>query len=232
MNFLSTTFGQFYASDGLGSSHMLIAKVPAAIAAVLFMSSVSAQAMEFADRPGPLSESFASALTVRALQSEERSRRQINDHNILQPASVAWIKLDRPRPISNLKRVWVVQMTFQNRPGRLSAEFSAVAKGSRIKFEYGPGEVTSWLKPTARPIAMKFDHHQGLIGNLFPALVAVNIKFADRGITSSLTKINISSEIEPGKDSPGSCAGSMAPCGSLNFADMGILSPAYPDERL
>ena len=31
---------------------MLMAKVPAVLAAVLFMSSVSAQAMEFADRPG------------------------------------------------------------------------------------------------------------------------------------------------------------------------------------
>ena len=132
---------------------MLIAKVPAVIAAVLFMSSVSAKAMEFADRPGPISE-ITSALAVRAIQSEERSHRQINNENILHSVSVEWMKLaDRPRPISNFKQVWVVQAKIQNRPGRLSAEFSAVAKGSRMKFEYGPGDVTSWLKPTASPIA-------------------------------------------------------------------------------
>lgn len=171
---------------------MLIAKVPAVIAAVLFMSSVSAQAMEFADRPGPISETVISALTVRALQSEERPHRQINNHDMLHSVSVAWLKHDdRPRPISNLKRVWVVQMTLPNRPGRLSAEFSAVTKGSRIKFEYGPGKVTGWLKPTATPIAMKFGHHPGPIGNLFLPLAAEDIKFADRDFTSSLTKSNM-----------------------------------------
>ena len=92
---------------------MLIAKFPAVIAAVLFMSSVSAQAMEFADRPGTISKTFDSALTVRAMQSEERSQLQ----NILHPVSVERLKLaDRPRPISNLKRVWVVQRTFQTGP--------------------------------------------------------------------------------------------------------------------
>jgi len=104
---------------------MLIAKVPAVVAAVLFMSSVSAQAMEFADRPGPIAENVTSALAIRAIQSEELA--------------------DRPRP--NLRQVWVAQGTFQTKLGRLSAEFSAVAKSSRMKFEYGPGEVSSWLKP-------------------------------------------------------------------------------------
>ena len=212
---------------------MLIAKVPAAVAAVLLMSSVSVHAMEFADRPGSVSETFMSALTVCAIQSEERLRRQINNHNILQPVSVAWMKLaDRPRPISNLKRVWVVQVTFQNRPGRLSAEFSAVAESSRIKFEYGPGEVSSWVKPTATPMAMRFDRHPGPIGNLFPPLAAEDITFADGGFTSSLTKTNIPSEIWPRNGSARLCVRSMAPCGSMDFAEMGSLSPAYSDERL
>jgi hypothetical protein len=204
---------------------MLIAKVPAVISAILFMSSVSAQAMEFVDRPGP-------ALAVRALHSEERSHPQINDHDILHPVSIEWMKLvDRPRPISNLKRVWVVQMKFQNRPGRLSAEFSAVAESFRMKFEYGPGEVSSWLKATETRIVLKASHHRGPIGNLFPPLAAEDIKFGDRGFTSSLAKINISSEMEFGKGSTESCIGSMAPCGPLNFAEMGRL-PAYTDERL
>lgn len=212
---------------------MLIVKVPAVMAAVLFMSSVSVHAMQFADRPGQISKTVTSALTVRAMQSDERLRRQIHNHSILLPASVAWMKLaDRPRPISNLKRVWVMQMTFQNKPGRLSAEFSAVARGSRIKFEYGPGEVSSWLKAPATPKAMKFAHHSGPIGNLFPPFAAEDIKFADRGFTSSLTKTNIPSQIWPGKGSAGFCVGSMAPCGSPNFAEIGILSPTYSDERL
>jgi hypothetical protein len=210
---------------------MLIAKVPAVIAAVLFMSSVSAKAMEFADRPGPISE-ITSALAVRAIQSEERSHRQINNENILHSVSVEWMKLaDRPRPISNLRQVWVVQRTFQTKPGRLSAEFSAVAKSSRTKFEYGPGEVSSWLKPTVTAIAMNFGHHHGPIGNLFPPSGAENIKFADRSFTSSLRATRIPSEIWPRNGSARLCVGSMAPCGSLNFAEMGRL-PAYTDERL
>src|SRR5215217_2712839 len=120
---------------------MSIAKVPAIIAAVLFVS-VSAHAMEFADRPAPISETFASALAVRAMQSEERSHRQINNHNLLLSMSGSWIKFrNRPRAISNLRRVWVFQTTSQTRPGRLSAEFSAVAAYS-MNFEYGPGEVS------------------------------------------------------------------------------------------
>ena len=42
-------------------------------------------------------------------------------------------------------------------PGRLSAEFSADVKPSGVKFEFGPGELASWLKPTATTVAMKFE---------------------------------------------------------------------------
>jgi hypothetical protein len=209
---------------------MLIVKVPAVVAAVLFMS-VSAHAMEFANRPGSISETFTTALTVRAMQNEERLRSQISNHTILMPVSVAWMKLaDRPRPISNPTRVWVVKMTLQNRSGRLSDEFSAAAISSRIKFEYGPDEVSSWFKLAAS--TMGFDHHQSPIGNLFPPLADEDITFADRGFTSSLPKTNIPSEIWSRNGSARLCVGGMAPCGSLNFADMGNLSPAYTDERL
>lgn len=214
---------------------MLIAKVSAVAAAVLFMSSVSAQAMEFADRPGPISETFVSALTVRAIQSEERLRRQINHHNIFLSVSGAWIKLgDRPRAISNVRRVWV-QTTFQNRPGRLSVEFSAVAKSSRIKFEYGPGEVSGWLKPNTAHVAMKIADHPGPIGTLFPPLGTENIQLADSTFTSSILKIIIRPGMRPRPASVGFCVGSMAPCGSLNFAQpsrMGSFSAAYHDGLL
>jgi len=215
---------------------MLIAKVPAVVAAVLFMSSLSAQAMEFADRPRPISEAFTSTLTVRAMQSEERSNRQLNKHNLIHPVSVEWMKLaDRPRPISNLKRVWVIQTKFQNKPGRLSAEFSAVARDYSMNFEYGPGELSSWLKPTETRITLKGSHHRGPIGNLFPPLAAEDIKFADRGFTSSITKPITRLETQPRQTSGQFCVGSMAPCSSLSFAQpsrMGSLSAPYHDERL
>jgi hypothetical protein len=205
---------------------MLIAKVPAVVAAVLFMSSVSAQAMEFADRPLLIWKTSTTALTVRAMQTEEGLRRKVNNHDVILPVSSTWMKLGNPpRPISNLNRVWVEQLTFQNRPGRLSAEFSVVAKSFRMRFEYGPGETSSWLNSNATPIVMKFAHHLGQIGNLFPPLAAENIKFADHGFTSSLPKI---------EGPAGFCVGSMAPCGSLNSADRsrtGIFSATYDDER-
>jgi hypothetical protein len=153
----------------------------------------------------------ASMALSEPLSSVHRPARGcINNQNILHPVSIEWMNLaDRPRPISN----------------RLSAEFSAIAKSSRIKFEYGPGEVTSWLKPTETRIVLKASHHRGPIGNLFPPLAAEDIKFADRGFTSSLTKPNIPSE-------KGFCVGSMAPCGRMNFAETGSLSAGYNDERL
>jgi hypothetical protein len=231
VNFSSRTSAQLYKSDELGSSQMLIVKVPAAVAAVLFMS-VSAQAMEFA-KPAPVSETFAWAPTVRAVQSDERLRRQINTHNIVHPVSVEWMKLDRPRPISNLKRVWTVQRTVQNRPGRLSAEFSALARSSRIKFEYGPGEISGWLKPPR--IAMKFAHRPGPIGNLFPPMADVDVTLADRAFTSSIVKVIIRPGMRPRPSSAGICIGSMAPCGVLSFAGparIGSLSSAYIDKRL
>jgi hypothetical protein len=193
VNFLSTTSAQFYASEWMGSFAMSILKISAAMAALLFMS-VSAQAMEFADRPGSVSEALTPARTIGAIASGERLRRQIDDQSILQPVSVEWMKLaDRPRPISNLKGVWVVQRTFQNRLGRLSAEFSAVTG------------------------ATNFDHHTGPIGNLFPPLAADDIAPADHNSTSSLTKTIVPAEIKKGPAE--SCVGSMAPCGSMNFAE-------------
>jgi len=211
---------------------MLIVKVPAAVAAVLFMS-VSAQAMEFAKRPAPVSETFAWAPTVRSVHGDERLRRQINTQNIFHPVSVEWMKLDRPRPISNLKRVWTVQRTVQNRPGRLSAEFSALASSSRIRFEYGPGEISGWLKPTR--IAMKFADRPGPIANLFSPLADVDVTLADRAFTSSIVKVIIRPGMRARPSSAGICVGSMAPCGVLSFAGPArkdILSSAYIDKRL
>jgi hypothetical protein len=232
MNFLSTTFAQFYASDGLGSSHMLIAKVPAAIAAMLLMASVSAQAMEFADRPGIIFDVVGSLSAIRGMPTNDYSRRQINKLNILLPVQVAGTKLvERPKPISNVISTKLSQS--ENRPGRLSAEFSAVAEGSGMRFEYGPGLASGWLKPTATYTVTKFDYRPGPIANLFPTWDAVNI--TDRGFTSSLSKTTPLYEIQLPEASGVSCVGSMAPCGSLSFTEhfrTGSLSATYHDKRL
>jgi hypothetical protein len=63
-------------------------------------------------------------------------------------------------------------------------------------------------------------------------MAAEDIKSADPGFTSSMTKINVPSEPEPGRGSAGFCVGSMAPCGSMDFAEVGSLPSAYDDDRL
>jgi hypothetical protein len=215
---------------------MLILKVPALIAAVLSISSVSAQAMEFADRPGPVSGAFNSSSAIRAIASEDRSRRQINNHLIMLPVTATGSKLaDRPRPLSNLIRIRVTHRMFEDRPGRLSAEFSAVARASGIRFEYGPGLASSWLKPIAAPTVMKLKHRPAHISNRFKASVAENNKFEDRpGFTSSPAKPTTLFGIQPRPDSAGFCVGSMAPCDLWSFAKrrMSIRSAAHHNERL
>lgn len=213
---------------------MLIVKVPAVVAVVLFLSSVSAQAMEFADRPGLNSAMISSPAAIRALLTGDCSRRQINNRNVLLPPSVTWTKLaDRPSSIANRTQIPVAQAI---RPGRLSAEFSSVARKPGIKFEYGPGLASGWLKPSATHIAMKFEHRPGPISNRFITSAAGSIRVGDRDdFTSSLTKTTILPGIERREGSAQFCIGSMAPCGSLSFVELftiGVQSAAYHEERL
>lgn len=218
VNFLSMTSMQFYASGKVSEvGHMLKVRVSAVIAAVLLMSSVSAQAMEFADRPEPISEAFNSPAAVRAIPSDDHSRRQINNPVVLLPVIVAETKLtDRPRPVSN---VIPIKVSHSDRPGRLSAEFTKVARGSGIRFEYGPGVVASWLQPATASTALKFENRPGPVSNHFNISVAASIKFADRDLfTSSLPKSIAPYEIHARSGSLEFCVGSMAPCGVLSFA--------------
>jgi hypothetical protein len=190
---------------------MLKLRVSAVIGAVFFMSSVSAQAMEFADRPGSTPGVFNSLRATPAMPSDDRSRRQINNHIVLMPVAAAGMKLaDRPSPVS-LVRIQIARMMVEERPGRLSPEFSTVPFGSGIRFEYGPGLVSSWLKVNATPVAMKFENRPGPISNRFKALAAVSTKFEDHpSFTFSLSETTTPFEIHTG---PGSvCAGSAAPC--------------------
>lgn len=196
---------------------MLIAKVPAVIAAVLFMS-VSVQAMEFADPPGPISGALSSPrLTVHANPCADHSRRQINNPVALLPASVAGTKLaDRPRPAS-LIRIQLVRVVFGDRPGRLSAEFRAVAHGT-MRFEHRPGKVTNRFKATNTASAMKFENRPGPVSNRFKTLASVS-KFADRrSFASSQTKIAPPVGLHVRPEAVDFCVGSIAPCGFVSFA--------------
>jgi hypothetical protein len=185
----------------LGSTHMLMVKVPAVVAGILFMSSVSAQAMEFADRPGIAVDVARSVPATRPIFSDDYSRRQINLHDILLLGPVAGQKLgDRPRPIS-LVRIRVTRGMSENRPGRLSAEFSAVVKPSGVKFEFGPGELASWLKPTATAVAVNFEDRRRPISARFKSLTTVNSNIADHHIfTSSFARVKppVGLHVRPG----------------------------------
>jgi hypothetical protein len=162
VNFLSMTSAQFYTRDGLGSSHMLIAKVPAVVAAVLFMS-ISTQAMEFADRPGMGFDVVSSLPALHFILIDDYSRRQINNINILLPPTVAQTRMvERPKPISNVMPTKVSQ---SDRPGRLSAEFSAASKSIGIKVAYRPWMVSSRIKT-------KLVEQPKLVSNIIPTEVS------------------------------------------------------------
>lgn len=196
---------------------MLILRVPAVIAAVLFMSSASAQALEFVDRQGPISGAFNSSSAVRAIPGDDHSRRQINDAVLLLPATVAETKLaDRPRPVS-LVRIRVASMMFGKGPGRLSAEFSAIATASRIRFDHRLGVISNHFEPIAMATAVRFENRPGPISNRFKTSPDVSIKFADRrGFTSSLPESTTPFGLHVRPSSVEFCIGSIAPCGLLS----------------
>src|SRR5687767_15076232 len=76
VNSLSMTSPQFCSSrDVWWSSHMMNRKISALVAAVMVMTSVSAQAMEFADRPRVLVRSVPA---VQASLVGDLARRQIH----------------------------------------------------------------------------------------------------------------------------------------------------------
>jgi hypothetical protein len=187
---------------------MSIVKVPAVIAALLFLSSASAQAMEFADRPGLAPKIINSLSAIPGTQTDDYSRRQINNHNVLLADTAPLAKLaDRPGPVSNLIRTNLSQS--EDRPGRLSAEFSGVSVGSGIKFEHRPWMVSSRSKAITTRAAMRFEDRPGPMSNRFTA--------DHRGFTSSLakTKTPFGLHVRPGAVE--FCVGRIVPCGPLSL---------------
>jgi hypothetical protein len=67
-------------------------------------------------------------------------------------------------------------------------------------------------------IEIKFEDRRGLVSNSFKALAAGDIRFADRLITSSVSKVS--------HNSVQFCFGSIAPCGLVRFAqNQPVLTP-------
>jgi hypothetical protein len=193
---------------------MLIVRVPAVVAAVLFMSCVSAKAMEFADRPGMTLDVISSLPAVRLILNDDYSRRQINNLNILLPTTLTQTRqVERPKPVSN---IIPAKLSWSDRPGRLSAEFSAVNKKFGIKFGHRLWMASSSIKPTAKPPAISFEDPTL---SRFRILAALKIRSEDRrGFTSSLAKINTAYNTHTPPSSVEFCEGSIAPCGRVNFA--------------
>ena len=178
---------------------MLNAKVAAVIAAVLVMSSVSAHAMEFADRPGMTVVSSMPALQVTSVG--DLARRQINEHKSL---------LGTDAGTMGIVNSILALLAEPKGSGRLSAEFSPVAV-NHGNFEHRPIMVGSSIKVTIGRSAMRFEDRPGL------ATVRLTNKAVDQIVTSSVRKTKAPFGLHSRPNAAEFCVGSIAPCGSLSF---------------
>jgi hypothetical protein len=174
---------------------MLNGKISALVAAVLVMTSASAQAIEFADRPGMPVVSSMTALQTPSVG--DLTRRQIH-----QPKSLLGTD-ERAMAILNS----ILALAAPEGPGRLSAEFSQVVSDTG-NFELRPIMIGSSIKYTVRHAAMRFEDRPG------PAITS---KLVDQIVTSSV-KTKASFGRHNRLSTGGFCVGSIAPCGPLSFA--------------
>jgi hypothetical protein len=155
---------------------MLNAKVSAVIAAVLFMSSVSAQAMEFADRPGM--RVVSSLPASQGAWVGDLARRQIH-----QPKSLLGTDEGTKAILNSIFEL----LAEAEGPGRLSDEFSPVVVNSG-NFERRPIMIGGKIKNTIRRAAMRFEDRLGLAPTRLNTATAVTSKLAGRIVTSSVRK--------------------------------------------
>lgn len=126
------------------------------VALVLMMSSASAEAMEFGDRPG-LTSGVSSA-PLSASVSQDRFRRQVDSYSFLDQSAAVRLNLtDRPRPLFTVMDEAMV--SSNQGPGRLSAEFNVASwtvtfKGASIH-----------RKPNVVIGGMRFEDRPGPISN-------------------------------------------------------------------
>jgi hypothetical protein len=196
---------------------MMILRVPAVVAAVLFMSSVSVEAAGFADRPDML---YGNALQQIVHVSKDRLRRQISSHIVFPTA---------PRLILNFVRIPKIHVALAMTPGRLSPEFSPAIRRPAVNFE-------TWSRlGSGRYSAMTFKDQPGPMSKRVRMAAPRIIRF-DRPAFVPTPKKTAAVRLHSSPSSVNFCVGSMAPCGSLSFAQPSrpnIRSAAYlHDERL
>ena len=176
------------------------AKVSAVMAAVLFMSSVSAQAMEFADRPGmPIVQSMAKPRVTSDL-----ARRQIN-----QPKSLLGTDEGSMAILNSI----FARLAEPDGPGRLSAEFSPVVVNSG-NFEHRPIMIGSGMKDTIRRAAMRFEDRPR---------PAVTSKLVDQIVTSSVRRSKAPFGLHIRPSTAEFCVGSFAPCGPISLTQRHLM---------
>jgi hypothetical protein len=183
---------------------MLNAKVTAVVAAVLVMSSVSAQAIEFGDRPGiPVVRSMQA---VQVTSAGDLARRQID-----QPKSL--LGADRQTMVI-LNSIFSLLSETEGR-GRLSAEFSQVAVDFG-NFERRTVMSGRKIKDISRR-SITFADRPGLAtARINPA--TLTDKLVDRVVTSSVRSVKASFGRHSRPKAAEFCVGSIAPCGSVSFA--------------
>jgi hypothetical protein len=174
---------------------MLNGKISALVAAVLVMSSVSAHAMEFADRPGM---AVVSSMPARqAAFVGDSARRQINQRKSLLGTD------DWTMAIVN--SILAPEIEGQ---GRLSPEFSPVIVRND-NFEHRPVMIGSKIKDSVTRAAMRFEDRPGPV---------ITSKLVDQIATSSVRKATANFGFHNRPDAAQFCVGSIAPCGPLSFA--------------
>lgn len=181
---------------------MLNAKVLAIVAAVLVLSSVSVRAMEFADRPGTMVVGSLAAKLVA--QSGDLARRQVHHHKSLLGAD------EQTMTILNS-----ILASLPEGPGRLSDEYSPTAVDSG-NFERRHTMIGSRTKVVTRCSIMRFEDRPCLSAARVTTPKRLTDKFGDRTVTAGVRKTPFALHYRPNVAE--FCAGSIAPCGSVSFA--------------
>jgi hypothetical protein len=184
---------------------MIILSVPAVLAA-LFISSVSAEAAGFANRPDMLDRASPPPV-VHA--SHDVSRRQINGHSALRTASITAIKLPhRPTPVSNF-RSKKASVEIAGGAGRLSPEFSPVIRRSVVIFK-------SWSRlGSSRYSAMTFKDQARPMAKRLAMAIPLTLRFDRPAFVPASTRTSAAIETAVPTRSAKFCMGSMAPCGAF-----------------
>lgn len=143
----------------------------AAIFAILLMSSVSAEAMEFGDRPGLVAE-HRSPVVRHKTASTDRVRRQVDD--LVRFKIGGSMLAERQRPVSMVIHT-PLDSLMRDRPGRLSPEFTAVSESSHIRLD-SRHSASIPRKPAVMIVGMRFEDRPGASSVGFANITTASIE--------------------------------------------------------